>query len=82
MIVKPELGVHVIFYDKDGPSRDHGSWKTIFDIVTKRRDKLQEENPSMRATIFIYNDLNDVHKYYKSDDTTLKRIIRQKVTQE
>ena len=82
MIVKPELGVHVILFDKDGSSRDLGSWKQIFDIVVKRRDKLQEENPAMRATVFIYNDLNDVRKYYKSDDTKLKLIIKKKLSQD
>ena len=81
LIVKPELGVHVILFDKDGSSRDLGSWKQIFDIVVKRRDKLQEENPAMRATVFIYNDLNDVRKYYKSDDTKLKLIIKKKLSQ-
>ena len=82
LIVKPELGVHVILFDKDGSSRDLGSWKQIFDIVTKRRDKLQDENPAMRATVFIYNDLNGVKKYYKSDDTKLKLMIKKKLSQD
>ena len=79
------MGVHVILYDKDGSSRDDrrdlGSWKQIFDIVTKRRDRLQKENPSMRATIFIYNDLNDVKKFYENDDAKLKLIIKKKLSQ-